>query len=145
LKAHQSVGEGARLGLLVASSIWIWLALVDGLVGQPFHTFAVLGGVVIFTALHFLLNVAYGIAIVAVIHASAREPRFLIAVWLGFFVIEFAFVMLTMLLSHAGLGELAWVRILGGNLIGAVLGWSILARSHPVLEEIREADAEQNE
>jgi hypothetical protein len=53
--------------------------------------------------------------------------------------------MLTMLLSHAGLGELAWVRILGGNLIGAVLGWSILARSHPVLEEIREADAEENE
>jgi hypothetical protein len=145
LKAHQALGEGARLGLLVASSIWIWLALVDALVGQPFHTFAVLGGVVTFTTLHFALNVAYGIAIVAVIHAGAREPRYLIAVWLGFFVIEFAFVMLTMLLSHAGLGELAWVRILGGNLVGATVGWSILLRTHPVRALLRDAEAEENE
>ena len=49
---HQSLGEGARLGLLVATSIWIWLALVDAVVGQPFHTFRVLGGVVTFTTLH---------------------------------------------------------------------------------------------
>ena len=36
----------------------------------------------------------------------------------GFFILEFGFVMLTILLSHLGLGELAWVRILGGNLVG---------------------------
>jgi len=145
LKHHQSLGEGARLGLLVATSIWIWLAIVDALVGQPFHTFTVLGGALRFTAFHYLLNVVYGIAAVALIHASAREPRVLIAALLGFFVIEFAFVMGTVLLSHAGLGQLAWVRVLGGNLIGAALAWSILIRSHPLREELRQADAEENE
>jgi hypothetical protein len=145
LKHHQSLGEGARLGLLVATSIWIWLAIVDALVGQPFHTFTVLGGALRFTAFHYLLNVVYGIAAVALIHASAREPRVLVAGLLGFFVIEFAFVMGTVLLSHAGLGQLAWVRVLGGNLIGAVLAWSILIRSHPLREELRRADAEENE
>ena len=145
MKHHQSLGEGARLGLLVATSIWIWLAIVDALVGQPFHTFTVLGGALRFTAFHYLLNVVYGIAAVALIHASAREPRVLIAALLGFFVIEFAFVMGTVLLSHAGLGQLAWVRVLGGNLIGAVLAWSILIRSHPLREELRQADAEENE
>jgi hypothetical protein len=145
LKHHQSLGEGARLGLLVATSIWIWLAIVDALVGQPFHTFAVLGGVVTFTTVHYLLNIAYGVAIVALIHASAREPRVLIAALLGFFVIEFAFVMLTVLLSHTGLGGLAWVRVLGGNLIGAAVGWSILLRTHPLRAELRDADAEEND
>lgn len=142
---HRAINEGASLGLIIATSIWIWLAIVDALVGQPFHTFTVLGGVLRFTALHYLLNVAYGIAVVSLIHAGAREPRLLVAALLGFFVIEFGFVMLTMLLSHVGLGGLAWLRILGGNLVGAALGWTILLRSHPVREELREADAEEND
>jgi hypothetical protein len=142
---HRSVREGARLGLVLATSIWIWLAIVDALVGQPFHTFTVLGGVVTFTTLHYVLNIAYGIAAVALIHASAHEPRLLVAVMLGFFVIEFGFVMLTALLSHTGLGQLAWMRVLGGNLIGAAVGWSILLRTHPVRELLRDAEAEENE
>ena len=145
MKHHQSLGEGARLGLLVATSIWIWLAIVDALVGQPFHTFTVLGGALRFTAFHYLLNVVYGIAAVALIHASAREPRVLVAGLLGFFVIEFAFVLLTVLLSHVGLGELAWVRILGGNLIGVAVAGSILARSHPLRAELRAAGVEEND
>jgi len=142
---HRSLREGAKLGLLVATSIWLWLVMVDGLAGQPFHTFTVLGGVVSFTALHYLLNVAYGIAIVSAIHGAAREPSLVFGVAFGFFVIEFAFVMLTVLLSHLGLGELAWVRILGGNLIGAAIGWSILFHTHPLREELRAAEAEENE
>jgi hypothetical protein len=142
---HQSIREGAGLGLLVATTIWLWLAIVDALAGQPFYTFTVLGGVLSFTTLHYLLNVAYGIAMVSAIHGAAREPSLVIGVAFGFFVIEFAFVMLTLLLSHLGLGELAWVRILGGNLIGAAVGWSILFRTHPLREELHEAEAEENE
>src|SRR5207249_4290291 len=41
---HDSLREGARLGFIVATSIWIWLAVVDAVVGQPFRTFTVLGG-----------------------------------------------------------------------------------------------------
>jgi hypothetical protein len=140
-----SMREGARLGLLVATSIWLWLAIVDALAGQPFHTFAVLGGALTFTALHYLLNVAYGIAIVSAIHGATREPSLVIGVMFGSVMIECAFVMLTVLLSQVGLGELAWVRILGGNVIGAVLGWSILLRTHPVREELQQAEEEENE
>jgi small neutral amino acid transporter SnatA (MarC family) len=139
---HRSIREGAKVGLIVATSIWIWLASVDALVGQPFHTFTVLGGVLPFTLMHYVLNVAYGIAVVSGIHAGAREPGFLFAVVLGFLVIEFAFVLFTVLLTHLGLGELAWVRIVGGNVIGAAVGWSILLRTHPVREELREAEEE---
>jgi hypothetical protein len=142
---HRSLREGAQLGLLVATGIWLWLAVVDALTGQPFHTFRVLGGVVSFTALHYLLNLVYGIAIVSLIHGAEREPSLVIAAGAGFVVIELAFVMLTVLLSHAGLGELAWVRILGGNLIGAAIGWGILRRTHPLRQELREAEVEEYE
>src|SRR5256885_9145965 len=46
----------------------------------------------------------------------------------GFLVIEFGFVMVTVLLSHMGLGELAWARILGGDLIGAAIAFVMLSR-----------------
>jgi len=144
-RGHHSIREGAALGSLIATVIWCWLAIVDALAGQPFHTFTVLGGVLTFTLVHYGLSVAYGVAAVAVVHAGAHEPDLLVAVMLGFFVVEFAFVMLTLLLSHVGFGALAWVGIFGGNLIGAAVGWSILLRTHPVREELHAADAEENE
>jgi hypothetical protein len=141
-RRHDSFREGARLGLIVATAIWLWIAAVDVLVGQPFRTFTVLGGVLPFTVLHYLLNLLYAVAIVAAIHGARREPSLVIAVAFGFFIIEFAFAMLTVLLSHVGLGELAWVRILGGNLIGAVIAFVIVSRRHPLARELRQADEE---
>jgi len=63
----------------------------------------------------------------------------------GFFILEFGFVMLTILLSHLGLGELAWVRILGGNLVGAAVAAVLLLRTHPVVQELRQAAAQEND
>lgn len=142
---HDSLREGAGLGLVVATAIWLWLAIVDAVVGQPFHTFAVLGGIVSFTVLHFLLNLAYGIGVVSAIHRAERTPSLAIAVVFGFVIIEFAFVMLTVLLSHLGLGELAWVRILGGNVLGAVIAFLLVSRRHPLVRELREADEAEND
>ena len=65
--------EGVLLGLLVATSIWLWLAVVDAIAGQPFRTFAVLGGIVPFTLLHYALCLAYGLAAVAVVHGDVAE------------------------------------------------------------------------
>ena len=101
---HDSLREGARLGLAVATSIWIWLAVVDAVVGEPFRTFTVLGGVALFTAMHYLLNVVYGAVIVAAIHGAAREPSLVMAVAFGFPIVEFVFALVTVLLSHLGLG-----------------------------------------
>jgi len=53
------------------------------------------------------------------------------------------FVMLTVLLSQVGLGELAWVRILGGNVVGAVLTFVMLSRRHPLRQELKQAAADE--
>src|SRR2546427_802260 len=63
----------------------------------------------------------------------------------GFLGIEFGFVMVTVLLSHMGLGELAWARILGGNLIGAAIAFVMLSRRHRLRDEFRQAEEEENE
>lgn len=142
---HDSLREGARLGLVVATSIWIWLAVIDAGVGEPFRTFTVLGGVALFTTIHYLLNLAYGVVIVSAIHGAALEPSLVMAVAFGFPIVEFWFALATVLLSHLGLGELAWVRIFGGSLIGTAIAIVILARRHPLAAEVRQAEEEDND
>jgi hypothetical protein len=132
---HDAVREGIRLGLVIATSIWIWIAVVDALSGEPFRTFTVLGGIAQFTVLHYVLNVAYGVAIVAGVHTAAREPSLTGVLWFVFVVVEFAFVMVTILLSHVGLGALAWLRIFGGSLVGAAIAIFILSRRHRLATE----------
>ncbi|HZI22684.1 MAG TPA: hypothetical protein VFD76_09200 [Gemmatimonadales bacterium] len=144
-RTHSSLREGTRLGLVVATTIWLWLAAVDSVVGQPFHTFAVLGGVALFTGVHYALNWLYAVLIVWAIHGAAREPSLVMGVGFGFVIIEFGFAMLTVLLSHLGLGELAWVRILGGNLVGATVASILLLRTHPLGRQIRAAEAQERE
>lgn len=144
-RRHSSIREGVQLGLIVATSIWAWLALVDAAAGEPFRTFTVLGGVVPFTILHYLLCLAYGVIAVSAVHRAAREPSLLIAAAFVFFILEFAFAMLTALLAQVGLGELAWVRILGGNLVGAALTFVLLSRKHSLREELRRAEAEEQQ
>ena len=90
---HDSLREGARLGVIVAAAIWIWLAVVDAVAGQPFRTFLVLGGIPLFTVLHVVLNVVYGVVVVWAIHGAAREPSLLLALAFGFFIVEFGFAM----------------------------------------------------
>jgi hypothetical protein len=142
---HSSIREGVQLGLIVATSIWAWLALVDAAAGEPFRTFSVLGGLVPFTVFHYLLCLVYGVIAVSVVHRAAREPSLLIAAAFVFFIVEFAFAMLTALLAQVGLGELAWVRILGGNLVGAALTFVLLSRKHSLREELRRAEAEEQQ
>lgn len=144
-RRHHVWREGATLGLIVATTIWVWIAVVDVLAGQPFRTFTLLGGIALFTGLHYLLNVGYAVVMVAAIHGAAREPSLVTGVAFGFFIVEFGFVMLTLLLSHLGLGELAWVRILGGNVVGAVIAGTYLFRTHPVAKELRAVEREENE
>lgn len=127
---HNAVREGIKLGLVIATSIWIWIAVVDVLTGEPFRTFRVLGGIGQFTVLHYVLNIAYGMAIVAVVHRTAYEPSIAAVLWFVLLVIEFAFVMATILLSHVGLGALAWLRIFAASLIGLALALLLLSRRH---------------
>ena len=140
---HDSTVEGAALGFIVATGTWLWIALIDATVGVPFHTFAVLGGVAAFTALHYALNMMYGIAILSVVHAAKRQPSLIIGAIFVFVTLEFAFAMLTILLSHVGLGELAWLRIFGASLFGGVIAFCLLRQRHPLAARLREAEEER--
>jgi hypothetical protein len=141
---HDALREGLKLGLAVATSTWIWIAMVDAIAGEPFRTFSVLGGFTSFTLMHYVLNVVYGTVIVAAIHSAMRHPSLIGVVALGFIVIEFAFVMATLLLSHLGLGALAWVRVFGGSVTGAVVAFAILSRRHPLAALLRDDENEDS-
>jgi hypothetical protein len=139
---HDSLREGAALGLIVATATWLWLAAVDAVVGEPFRTFTVLGGIASFTAIHYSLNVAYGVVIVSAIHGAVRVPSLTLAVAFGFLMIEFAFALVTIMLSASQLGQLAWLRIFGGSLLGAAIAIAVLARRHPLAALLRRAEEE---
>lgn len=141
---HDSLREGTTLGIVVATGIWLWLAAVDAIAGQPFHTFSALGGISAFTVVHYLLNIAYGVVVVSAVHGAAREPSLAIAVVFGVVTLEIAFAMLTVLLSNLGLGARAWVGIFGGSLIGTGLTLFVLSRRHPLAAQVRAADSQHD-
>ena len=137
---HSIIREGIRLGCFVATSIWIWIAAVDAIVGEPFHTFSVLGGIAAFTAMHYVLNITLATVIVAGMHYAIREPSFIAALIMLFLILEFALTMGTILLSHTGLGDLAWIRVFGASIVGAAVGIVSLIRRHSlgtVLRQVR--------
>jgi hypothetical protein len=139
---HDTLREGVALGLVVATATWLWIVLVDFIVRQPGHTFALLGGVGLFTLTHYLLNVLYGIVIVTAIHASHREPTVFIALVFGLVIMEIAFAMLTAILSIA-LGSMAWIVILGGSLIGLAVAIALLNRKYPFGAHLRRAEEQR--
>src|SRR5437879_12260123 len=98
LRRRHSLREGVMLGLVVATSIWLWIAIVDAIAGEPFRTFAVLGGIRLFTVLHYVLCLAYGVAAVAVVHGAALEPRLMLGAAFAFLRRGSGFVLLLSML-----------------------------------------------
>jgi len=145
LRHHSALREGVILGAVVGTGIWVWIALVDAIVGEPFRTFFVLGGVARFTTLHYVLCLAYGVVAVSVAHAAQREATLIVGAAFAFFLLELGFVMVSAILSQVGLGGLAWARILGGNIVGVALTLLILWRRHPLAQEFRDGTAEGEE
>jgi len=139
---HNSLREGVRLGLILASATWLWVALVDALAGQPSPTFAALGGIGAFTVMHFLLNIAYAVVIVAAVHSADHAPSVIIAVMFGALTVEGGIAMVTNLLAQAALGSVAWIEILGGSLIATGIAIVLLTRTHPLATYLRRAAEE---
>ena len=139
--AHDGLREGLRLGLVVATVTWLWLALIDALAGAPFHTATALGGVVPFSLVHYLLNVAGGILLVFLIHGATRYPSLILVALVGSTMIEIGFIMLTAALSNF-LGVMTWLSIFGGSVIGAAVAFQLLQQTHPLSAMLREAETE---
>ena len=162
-KVHDTWREGVRLGLILATALWIWVALVDVVAGQPFHTFSLLGGIVVFdavagqpfqtfaalggitvfTVVHYLLNIAYGVALVSAIHGAARAPSLIIAVVFGLVTFEGAIAMFTNLLAQYSVGRIAWAGLFGGSVVGLIIAALLLSRTHPLGLYLRRAEVER--
>jgi hypothetical protein len=117
--------------------------MVDAVAGQPFHTAEALGGIVVFTAVHFLLNVVYAVVLLSAIHQADRAPSLVIAALVVILTLQGAFGMLTNLLTQLSVGNVAWIGIFGGSLLGTVIMLVLLSRTHPLLEYLHRAEAER--
>ncbi len=135
--------EGLTLGLSIATAVWLWLAAVDLAVGDPFRTFHVLGGVVVFTAVHYVLCIAYGRVLVWAVRAAADEPSVILGVLVLSLLFQVAFAMATIMLSALGLGPLAWLRIFGGSLVASAVALRFLSRRYALGDLVRRAHEER--
>jgi hypothetical protein len=135
--------QGLILGTITATIIWLWVASVDAVNGQPFHTFQVLGGIAGFTIVHYLLNIAYASAVVGIARGAARTPSLVIGAIFGFIVLEVGFGMLSAILSESAIGSRSWIVILGGSLIGAATMFTLLTRTYDLRARLHEAEEER--
>jgi hypothetical protein len=140
---HDTRKEGIRLGLIVGTATWLWVAVVDVVAtGRPFHTFTALGGVLVVTVGHYLLNVTYGLVLLSFLHGAERTPSLIIGALFGILLFEVAFAMLTIILAQLALGSTAWLAIFGGSLIGTAVAIALLAQTHPLIAYLRCAEEE---
>jgi hypothetical protein len=106
------------------------------------HTFDALGGVAVFTAMHYLLNIVYGMVLLSAVHGSERTPSLILAVVFGVLIFEVAMAMLTIILAQFWLGDVAWPGVFGGSVIATALAVFLLARTHPLGAYLHRAEAE---
>jgi len=140
--AHDTRHEGIRLGVIVGTTTWLWLMVVDAVAQQPFHTFTALGGVAVFTAMHYLLNIVFGIVVLSAVHGAEHTPSLVLAMVFGVLLFETAMAMLTTILAQYWLGNTAWVGVFGGSLIATALALLLLSRTHPLAAYLRRAEEE---
>jgi hypothetical protein len=140
---HNTRREGVRLGLLVATATWLWVALVDAVAGRPFYTFGALGGALVFTGMHYVLNITYGVVLLSAVHGAERAPSLIIALLFGLVTFEGAIAMFTNILAEYSLGDTAWIGIFGGSLLATTLAIVLLSRTHPLVAHLRRAEEER--
>jgi hypothetical protein len=141
--------EGIAAGLLGATSVAIWFALLDMFRGKIFATPIMMGtslGTLFlsgdapgpaaaflgYTVFHFTMFVIVGIGFAWVVNGAEKVPSVAIGL-LGLLVVfEVWWVGGTYLLSE-GFGNLSWLQVFIANLIGAGVMSLYLWRQHPSL------------
>jgi hypothetical protein len=149
---HNPVREGIMAGIIGATAIAVWFAVIDIVSGMPFHTPDILGAglisvlgkppmmpdtvmfhVFIYTIFHYVAFAIVGIVIVQIVHQSQRTPAILAGFLIAFVAFELGAIGLTTLFTESRLGGMAWYQIFLANLLAAALMFWFLWRRHPNL------------
>lgn len=135
--------EGITLGLTLATATWLWVAAVDALTGRPFHTFHVLGGILLFTLFHYALNIILGSVLVAVARDAEHTPSAMFGLIFCGILFECGMGMFTNVVSNAAnLGPSAWAALFGGSLVSAFIAITFLLKRHPLGLYLARAEVE---
>src|SRR5436190_2040827 len=133
---HNSIREGVFAGIIGATAIVVWFAIIDIVSGMPFHTPSILGAglisvlgkppmmpdtvafhVFIYTVFHYLAFILVGIIMAEIVHQSERTPAVLAGVLVAFVAFELGAIGLTTVLTESRLGGMAWYQIFIANLL----------------------------
>jgi len=141
--------EGISAGLIGATSIAVWFAILDAISGNFLATPVMLGksfgslflrdtdpgfaaSFLGYTVLHFALFTVIGLVFSWVVNAAEKVPSVIIG-FLGLVVVfEVGWVGWTTVLSQ-GFGQLTWLQVFLANLIGAAAMGLYMWRQHPAL------------
>lgn len=150
---HNSIREGVFAGIIGATAIAVWFAIIDIVSGMPFHTPNILGAglvsvlgkppmmpdtvgfhVFIYTVFHYVAFIVVGIIVAKIVHQSARTPAVLAGFLIAFVAFEVGAIGLTSLLTESSLGGMAWYQIFIANLLASAGMFWYMWRSHPGLK-----------
>ena len=146
---NRVVREGVSAGLIGATSIAVWFAILDlinsQLLATPVMLGKSLGSLVLqgsepsfagaflgYTLFHFAIFIAIGIAFSFVVNGAERVPSTIIGFGMLFVAFEVGWVGWTMVLAQ-GFGELTWLQVFIANLIASVAMGTYMWRQHPSL------------
>ena len=149
---HNSVREGIYAGIIGATAIAVWFAVIDIVSGMPFHTPSILGAglvsvlgkppmmpdtvgfhVFLYTIFHYVAFALVGILIATIVHQSSRTPAVLAGFLVALAMFELGAIFITALFSQTRLGGMAWYQIFLANLLATGLMFWFMWKRHPGL------------
>ena len=123
---------GVAAGILGATVLALWFLLIDGVSGRALHTPRFLagvllgsdseglGGVALYTFLHYLLFLAVGIGLAWVVARLRVVPTILLGVALGFLLFDLLFYGALWITGVDVVTDLGWPAVLAGNIMAGV-------------------------
>ena len=148
-RQNSVVREGIVVGLIGATAIAAWFAIIDAVQGHLFATPIMLGtslsslvlngatpsttaALLGYTICHFALFVLIGIAFAFFVNSAERVPSMFIGFGILFVAFEVGWLGWTMVLAQ-GFGQLSWLQVFAANVIASVAMGVYMWRQHPTL------------
>jgi hypothetical protein len=136
--SHRALVHGAIAGAVAATVIVVWFFIVDVTRGSPLHTPAFLASVLFglervdfgagliaaYTALHYEVFVAVGVAAGWFFERTGTPPALLIGPVIGFLLFNLVFYFSVVFTGVQVVRALGWPEVLVGNLLaGTAIVW----------------------